>query len=213
VGCQERGSVSVLIAAVKSYQIHGEGDPMSDRTDKIRERAEKATPGPWRHEDDHEGSTMGFVGAQHPEYPTITTRIFDVCGDSGQAYEDAQFIAHARTDIPYLLAEVSSLESQLKQAQEELAKWKYAAGRITNVSVKFSTKLSETLNRAESAESRLQAVSQALRSEIELADHREVEAACQDFDGIANINRHILDTLRRVEKVLAPPTEPTERKP
>lgn len=55
--------------------------------DEIRARVEVATPGPWRAHPD------GLVWAERPGDP--------VSGSTET--EDAEFIAHARTDVPWLL--------------------------------------------------------------------------------------------------------------
>lgn len=65
----------------------------------IKERADKATEGPWMHspyyEEDY-GEVTSIKGVDVAEYLTI---------------EDAQFIAHAREDVPKLVAEVERLRS------------------------------------------------------------------------------------------------------
>lgn len=69
----------------------------------IKERAEKATEGPW-YVDNYDGSVRGddnkFICSQNFE-------------DS-----DAEFIAHARQDVPKLVVEVERL-----QAQEHFAEY------------------------------------------------------------------------------------------
>lgn len=70
----------------------------------IRERAEKATSGPWRTEWGHDEfrSRKKVVG----------TRI--ICGMQFELHmpipNDAEFIAHARTDVPALLDEIERLK-------------------------------------------------------------------------------------------------------
>src|SRR5574343_589905 len=71
----------------------------------IRARAEAATPGPWRVQQDRDGAT--HVERDVPDG-------FSVCctghvEDDPEARPDAAFIAHARTDVPILLAEVARL--------------------------------------------------------------------------------------------------------
>jgi hypothetical protein len=86
----------------------------------IRKRAEKATPGPW--------VNMGVsVATAHPEYQEVSRwyngTSNDVCslndGEyivSGNAEADADFIAHARTNIPKLIAEVERLHANRDKA-------------------------------------------------------------------------------------------------
>ena len=81
---------------------------MSDRLSEIRARAEAATPGPWvaEREDDYEWTVVGST------YEPDCRYVIADCGfDSPQS--NATFIAHARADIPYLLAEVERLRAAL----------------------------------------------------------------------------------------------------
>ena len=65
--------------------------------DAIRRRMDAATPGPWMH------GTDGLVWPPRMGDPV-----------SGSAHlADAAFIAHARQDVPVLLAEVDRLRAQL----------------------------------------------------------------------------------------------------
>jgi hypothetical protein len=88
-----------------------------DELQAIRERAEAATPGPWvathRHSqctaDDDETSGLGLEIEGPPE-----------AWNRGQFAlgADALFIAHARTDIETLLAEVEQLRAALEELVE-----------------------------------------------------------------------------------------------
>lgn len=73
---------------------------MSKRLDEIEKRAEKATKGPWT------PTQTGIVQTAH------TTR--DVW-HIPYAAEDISFIAHAREDIPWLVAEVKRLQAELNK--------------------------------------------------------------------------------------------------
>jgi hypothetical protein len=66
----------------------------------IRERAEKATPGPWI-------DNGNEIVAECKPNLGIAGAISD---------EDAEFIAHARTDIPKLIAEVERLHANRDKA-------------------------------------------------------------------------------------------------
>lgn len=74
----------------------------------IAKRCQKATPGPWRsfvEGRDHEsGSSFIMTGEGASRGPDIELR--------GATSEDQDFIAHARQDIPRLLAEISRLKLQ-----------------------------------------------------------------------------------------------------
>ena len=82
----------------------------------IRERAEKATPGPWF----GEGAEVFTRGdASFNWIPTIYHgRSPEQCR---QQEQDAAFIAHARTDIPALLAQVERLRAENAQQSEWIA--------------------------------------------------------------------------------------------
>lgn len=77
--------------------------------DAIHARCEKATPGPWFCEPEHQRDTR----------PADT---YDVLGPEGylaanQEHPDADFIAHARTDVPALLDEIKRLRELNARAQ------------------------------------------------------------------------------------------------
>ena len=73
---------------------------------EIRHRCERASPGPWKAwvegRDHQSGSSMVQTGADDIEM-------------SGAANADYDFIAHARQDIPRLLAEVERLRTLIRQ--------------------------------------------------------------------------------------------------
>ena len=89
----------------------------------IRERCEAAAAGPWTvsygkcYELPHVESTEGTVC-----FPTISDD-----GEGGEwCNSHAEFIAHARTDVPALLAEVERLRAELQKAVDEATelRWK-----------------------------------------------------------------------------------------
>lgn len=77
----------------------------TERLAQIRARAEAATPGPWT----TDGAEI-YQGTKD-DVPHFAKWIGETCradeNDDGKT--DAQFIAHARTDVPTLLAEVNRL--------------------------------------------------------------------------------------------------------
>ncbi len=82
---------------------------------QIEERAAKATPGPWEMEIDWRYEYYStFSWACGPE----TTAQDD---DENQASSDADFIAHAREDIPALIAEVRRLTAENARLTDALA--------------------------------------------------------------------------------------------
>ncbi|MGN7387780.1 hypothetical protein [Sporosarcina sp. SAFN-015] len=69
----------------------------------IRKRAEAATVGPWKYNDQH-----GYLAPVTPQR--------EICAITNEItrYYDAEFIAHAREDIPALLAEVERLRDEIE---------------------------------------------------------------------------------------------------
>ena len=76
---------------------------------EIKARAEAATPGPWEYIERKGFPTITSEGFRQSSEPW-----FDISGD-----EDAIFCAHARTDIPALLAEVERLKTEVSNADYE----------------------------------------------------------------------------------------------
>lgn len=78
----------------------------------IRERAENATPGPW---DAVIGDAAGYpvysVGSRYTGVAQLISAEFNA--------PDAQFIAHAREDIPALLAEVDAMREIVQAVADE----------------------------------------------------------------------------------------------
>lgn len=84
--------------------------------DEIRERAEKATEGPWKYEEES-------YKDEENRWQSATTvedgRGDEVLHDDGYLDDDdAQFIAAARTDIPKLLSHISKQDEELKRLRE-----------------------------------------------------------------------------------------------
>ncbi|WZO97291.1 hypothetical protein EP7_004316 [Isosphaeraceae bacterium EP7] len=78
---------------------------MNDRVKEIKERCEKATPGPWMFDE-----SLHVAAGFDPIFG------WDGAGKTECKESDARFIAHAREDIPYLLARVAELEEFLAGA-------------------------------------------------------------------------------------------------
>jgi hypothetical protein len=82
----------------------------------IRERAEKATPGPWR------WSNAKVLNGKYDFVPQ-GSYLADTLIMFGDTYEngehDAEFIAHAREDIPRLLDEIERLQRVMAALDDE----------------------------------------------------------------------------------------------
>lgn len=91
------------------------------RLDDIEARTELATPGPWRSaRDPRGGDYLIFDNDPSPYGPTpIVLEGKDRNGGVLHG-DDAEFIAHAREDVPWLLARVRELEQALSPALDEL---------------------------------------------------------------------------------------------
>lgn len=92
----------------------------------IRARKDAATPGPWKRWDDGVDNEVSARIGSIVEAPGRTAdgrvkRIASVTDWLGgpQQRADAEFIAHARTDIPDLLEAVDRLRSMVMDAQTE----------------------------------------------------------------------------------------------
>ena len=79
----------------------------------IKERCDKATPGPWEwNDDDILCAPAPYYLAMKPFYDDDTGEI-TICSFQ----DDRDFIAHAREDIPALIAEIESLREQITKYQ------------------------------------------------------------------------------------------------
>ena len=81
------------------------------RLDEIRARCEAATPGPW--EVKVKGNTVESHQVMSPGNGPI-------CSAISPKTKNAQFIAHAREDIPYLLAEWCAGETAYQELSAQL---------------------------------------------------------------------------------------------
>lgn len=117
------------LATAASSPDHDDQRPMSiARLRAIARRARSATPGPWwggppatvieaRHFVIIRGAPVGVLPAGEHDVPFVA----DVNVSNGKAREgaDAAFIAHARADVPALVAEVLRLRAELRRARGE----------------------------------------------------------------------------------------------
>lgn len=93
--------------------------------ESIRERAEAATPGPWKWDDDNRGvSELRYpaTGTLAPDPSGVVHfgPVLGICGewtDTRPEPADAAFIAHARQDIPALLKAVELASLSLGHAE------------------------------------------------------------------------------------------------
>lgn len=87
---------------------------MPDRLEEIRARAGSATPGPWFPWDRGVGWHIAIT--KNREQPWGMPKLLPEGNDTDIGRrEDAEFIAHARADVPWLCDEVERLASELAQ--------------------------------------------------------------------------------------------------
>jgi hypothetical protein len=91
-----------------------------DQLNQIRERCDKATPGPWR------VGNNTITDRHHGEESVVDDiRVIvrrEVYGGpaDGQTYADIRFIAHTRQDVPALLDYVAELEAKIAGLESEV---------------------------------------------------------------------------------------------
>ena len=78
------------------------------RLAEIRARVDAATPGPWNADDKGGVGKAEVTGEDRQGYP-----IWDLMHVADASPVDAELIAHARTDIPYLLSEIDRLRGHV----------------------------------------------------------------------------------------------------
>ena len=94
-------------------------DMTPERLNAIRRRAEAATEGPWSAANEHgnfpEADPLWRVSQMRPGWESMSptegyiTDVAETFSDDPHADPNAEFIAHARTDVPDLLTEVKRL--------------------------------------------------------------------------------------------------------
>lgn len=88
-----------------------------EQLEEIKKRCIAATPGPWRVEYDSRPDIMtdvdggGYFGEGHVATMIATVSKYgpDWHGEKWDNMDDADFIAHARTDVPALVAEIENM--------------------------------------------------------------------------------------------------------
>ncbi|MFD6782300.1 hypothetical protein [Streptomyces diastaticus] len=142
---------------------------------EIAARAEAATAGPW--------CTDGAEIYQGDEYSWDAFWVGETCraDEADGGLLDAAFIAHARTDVPALLAEVERLRAALSSAadaiaeqDDEIADWAAKNAALRAELAARPTRAEATASPVRTERSRWQAVADALN---------EIDVAGIDLDG------------------------------
>lgn len=90
---------------------------------EIRDRADKATEGPWTAEDANPHKPHKRFAFYIPEIMSAPS----MPQYDGLTTEDAEFIAHSRTDVPRLVELVGEMAEALEAALEHLSLGQYVA--------------------------------------------------------------------------------------
>lgn len=152
---------------------------MGDRLEEIRERASAAIPGPWAMTDGWgpaSDGTMRFARIVDGDFRSVVETEPGL--DLAARREDAEFIALAPVDIPFLLGEVTRLQQKLDAA--------IAAALDTQR--RLDTELLETREQAETGHARLEAAA-------ELVQQWRAKGAQADFLGVVNVWDEAADQL------------------
>ena len=92
------------------------------RLDEIRARCEAATPGPWNAID--KGNTVPSYAIRHF---AVGEKCVNVASGISPKTGDADFIAHARTDVPDMLDEIERLTADLAAMTADRDEWRRRA--------------------------------------------------------------------------------------
>jgi hypothetical protein len=100
-------------------------DSMDDkkRLEEIEARAKAATPGPWVREDDwmcEVNAELRELGVDHVTYENVVKLVAGLERICFNGSDDADFIAHAREDVPWLLSQLAQVQAERDQ---ERARW------------------------------------------------------------------------------------------
>jgi hypothetical protein len=90
--------------------------------DAIRARVERATPAPWHRvgKSIHAEVPLSDDGPSTTKWNTTVVCSVGAWGGGRPTEEDAEFIAHAREDVPALLAEIDRLRAEVERLDDAL---------------------------------------------------------------------------------------------
>jgi hypothetical protein len=84
--------------------------------DAIRERCERASKGPWNQKPNPLACAPEITNGERE----IAKVLFYMGSEDREVFPNADFIAHARTDIPLLLAEIDRLQAERNAAVKDI---------------------------------------------------------------------------------------------
>lgn len=128
------------------------------RDDEIRAREQAATPGPWE-VDYNQPFSPDIQGIFKEDYGYVLKAEIpdddedeDEDDNQKQKSEDAEFIAHSREDIPYLLDEKARLKAALDEAERSAENWMRDFKNELEYGLKIMDELARWKARAEALE-------------------------------------------------------------
>ena len=95
---------------------------MPDRLSEIRAREQAATPGPWEHKLDPAWNENDRIVENPSGFVILRDENCHRHFKQGRDEANYEFIARARADIPFLLAEVERLTAELVEARKDTAR-------------------------------------------------------------------------------------------
>jgi hypothetical protein len=104
------GYVILGIKESRAQRTEGRPPEIDERLQAIRIRAQQASKGPWYR---HGGVFESHGSVSHWAAPVTQNAAHSVA--DVMSVTDADFIAHSREDVPYLLAQVADLQSQIEE--------------------------------------------------------------------------------------------------
>lgn len=135
-----------------------------DRLSEIRARCEAATPGPWDYKTNRHPNSNGTP------WGWLDGPAGNMCWSGCQSRVDAAFIAHAREDIPFLLAEVEKLNKFADAYAPSSRIIALYLAKFCDRSLPYAEMISDAARRADSEITALTA--RAEKAEAALSDMR-----------------------------------------
>ena len=117
----------------------------ADRLNEIEARANAATEGPW-----YRYGTWPYE-VYAPREPDGGPYVASVTGDNGRNESNADFIAHARTDVPYLIGQVRWLLDELSAAVADNEKKDAALRELFDKVAEMGRAQTEAVTKVEAA--------------------------------------------------------------
>jgi hypothetical protein len=162
-----------------------------DKIREMQERVEKATPGQWDVDVRCDGSNVDMFPEDNEDYVLAE---FNGCVDPNDGYNNAVFAAHARADIPKLLAERKELLSErdrlagiveklAKQTNANLADGSSDACCLCGYNLEYAESRSIEVHAADCPYRRAVEWQEEQREEESLSEAKDIEAVMfQAFD-------------------------------